>query len=267
MANIYVRLPYYVCAFYRGLDPKHQLDIWEPYEFKDYTHEGMMLQNNPRFIPEQNQSGLCYSERAWQNMLHGKAPEGGKVLIKRDPKQWLEAQEICLLSGRDLTQKQESLDYLCIAMPKEVIFNSEVRRTNQSFALDYQPAYKFTGILRQEFYHVFLDWYEQDLRHCNRNNMHRSSLEVMERFLCQYNIPISVDGKERETLRRMKNRWLEKARKRPNDRLNFGDDAQNYLEHFSEDDIRRKENFDTRQRRINARFSSAKKTKDDANDS
>ena len=241
MANIYLRLPYYVCAFYRGLDSEHPLTEWDPYEFKEYTHEGQVLQRNLRLIDEVNQTALCYSERAWNNMLHGKEPGGGKVILKRDPKEWLSSREICMLNGHDVTQKQESLDYLCIEMPKEVLINGEIRRSNPSYALDYQPAYRFTGMLRQEFYHVFLDWCEQDQRYCNRNNIHRTNIEVMERFLTQYNIPVSVDGKERETLRRMKNRWLANARKRPNDRLNFGEEARGYLEHFSADNLRKRE--------------------------
>ena len=229
MANIYLRLPWYVCAYYRGLDENNQLGPFDPFEFKAYTHESCILQQNLRLIDESNQSALCYSERAWQNMLHGKAPSGGKPLLQRNPADWLDAKEVCFLTGKDMAPRFESFDYLCIAMPKEVVINNKIMKPNGSYALDNYTASDFSAMLRQEFVHVFLEWHEQDRRLCTVNNIRRTNLETVERFLNQFNIPISVDNHERETLRRMKNRWLAAALKRPNDRLQF-QQGKEYLE-------------------------------------
>lgn len=240
MANIFVRLPWYVAAYYRGLEEDNPLSEWDPIEFVDYTHEYVVMQNNLRLIPEKNLSRLCYSQRAWDNILHGRKPEGGKVLINRDPKQWPTTQELCTLTGVQATPRMESADYLCIKMPREAWLNRSTHRTNPSYALSYDVAQMFIRMLSQEFYHVFTDWVDQDERYCIQNNIHRKNIEVMERFLVQYNIPISVDSKDQESLRRMRNRWLENAKKRPNDRVNFN---QIYQDHISEDERKRAAEF------------------------
>lgn len=240
MANIYVKLPWYVAAYYRGMDEDHQLTEWEPLVFCDYTHEYVILQNNLRYIPEQNLSRLCYSQRAWENILHGRTPDGTMLIITRDAKTWPSTQELCTLTGAALSARMQSSDYLAVQMPREVCLNKKVMRTNQCYALSYDCAQHFTQMLCQEFYHVFLDWVEQDERFCNRMGIHRKNLEVMERFLVQYNIPISVDSKEQESLRRMRNRWLENAKKRPNDRVNFN---QVWQDHISDDDLKRAKRY------------------------
>lgn len=235
MANIYVKLPWYVAAYYRGLEEEKPLTEWDPIEFCEYTHEYVILQNNLRYIPEQNLSRLCYSQRAWDNILHGKKPEGGKVLVTRDPKVWPTTHELCTLTGALFSPRMQAADYLAVKMPNEAWINRKSHRTNSCYALSYDTAQHFTLMLCQEFYHVFLDWVEQDERFCNRMGIHRKNIEVMERFLVQYNIPISVDSKEQETLRRMRNRWMANAKKRPNDRVNFN---QVWQDHISEDDIK-----------------------------
>ena len=240
MANIYVRLPWYVAAFYRGLEEDNPLTEWQPYEFKEYTHEYVIMENNLRYIPEQNLSRQCYSQRAWNNILHGKTPDGSVNVLRRDPTVWPDTNELCTLTGTSMMGKMATSDYLAVKMPREVWLNRKVYRTNQGYAFSADNAQHFIKMLSQEFYHVFLDWVEQDERYCNRMGIHRKNLEVMERFLVQYNIPISVDSTEQDTLRRMRNRWMANAKKRPNDRVNFN---QVYLEHISDDDRRRAEKY------------------------
>lgn len=240
MANIYVRLPWYVAAFYRGLEEDNPLTEWQPYEFKEYTHEYVIMENNLRYIPEQNLSRQCYSQRAWNNILRGKTPDGTSTILRRDPTEWPDSSELCALTGTSNTGKMATCDYLAVKMPREVWLNKKVYRTNQGYAFSADNAQHFIKMLSQEFYHVFLDWVEQDERYCNRMGIHRKNLEVMERFLVQYNIPISVDSAEQDTLRRMRNRWIANAKKRPNDRVNFN---QVYLEHISDDDRRRAEKY------------------------
>ena len=58
--------------------------------------------------------------------------------------------------------------------------------------------------------------------------------EMLERFLTQYDIPVSADEREKDSLRRMANRWFEKAMILPNDRLNFNSE---FLHHVSEEEI------------------------------
>lgn len=245
MPNIYIRLPWYVAAFYRGLEEDNPLTVWQPIQFKEYTHEWVVLANNLRYLPEQRLSMICLSQRGWSNILRGKKPDGGAVIIQRDPGEWPTIQEICTLEGSAVSNAQRSLDYLAVEMPRVVIQNGRQVKPNSCYALDYDIAFKFRQILCQEFYHVFLDWVEQDERYCNRMGIHRKNLEVMERFLVQYNIPISIENSEQDSLRRMRNRWLANAKKRPNDRINFGS---LWLEHISDEERRRAEE---RQRHAN----------------
>lgn len=240
MPNIYIRLPWYVASYYRGLEEDNPLSVWQPIQFKDYTHEWTILANNLRYIPEQRLSMVCLSQKGWNNILHGRKPEGGRTIIDRNSNEWPTIQEICALEGKSCSNAQRTLDYLCVEMPRVVIQNGNQVKPNQCYALDYDIAFKFRQILCQEFYHVFLDWVEQDERFCNRMGIHRKNLEVMERFLVQYNIPISVDQRDQDSLRRMRNRWMANAKKRPNDRVNFGSV---WLEHISEDDRKRAEAY------------------------
>ncbi len=240
MANIYIKLPWYVTAYYRGLEEDKPLTEWDPIVFASYTHEYVVMVNNLRYIPEQNLSRLCYSQRAWDNILHGRRPDGGKVVLTRNPKEWPKAQEICTLTGVAFSSRMQAADYLCVKMPNEIWLNNKTYRTNPSYAFSYDIAQHFVRMLSQEFYHVFLDWVEQDERFCNRMGIHRKNIEVMERFLVQYNIPISVDSHDLETLRRMRNNWMKNAKKRPNDRVNFN---QVWKDHISDDELKRAEQY------------------------
>lgn len=238
MANIYIRLPWYIAAYYRGLEEDNPLTEWQPFEFEEYTHEFVVMENNLRYIPEQNLSPQCYSQRAWNNILRGRTPDGTIGVMHRDPNVWPDARELCTLTGTSLSGKMANSDYLTVKMPREIWLNKRVMRTNPGYAFSADNAQHFIKMLSQEFYHVFLDWVEQDERYCNRMGIHRKKLEVMERFLVQYNIPITVGTSEQETLRRMFNRWIANAKKRPNDRVNFN---QIYLEHISDDERKRAE--------------------------
>lgn len=239
MANIYLKLPWYVAAYYRGLDEDHQLTEFEPFVYCEYTHEYVVMANNLRYIPESRLSKLCYSQRAWDNILHGRTPEGDKKIMDRDPKAWPTTQELCAMTGAAATGRMLTADYLAIQMPREVFLNRRVHRTNNSYSFSSDVAQHFQKMLCQEFYHVFLDWTDQNERYAARMGIHRKNTEVMEMFLEQFNIPI-LDKKEQETLRRMRNRWLENARKRPNDRINFNSI---WLDHVSDDERKRAEDY------------------------
>lgn len=240
MANIYLKLPWYIAAFYRGLDEEHQLTEFEPFVYTEYTSEYVLMANNLRYIPEQIQSRLCYSQRAWNNILHGRRPDGGELIINRDHKTWPTTQELCTLTNTPLSNRMKTTDYLAVQMPKEVWRNKKFHRTNDSFALSYDTAQQLCKMLSQEFYHVFLDWFDQNERFCNQVGIRRKNLEIMEQFLEQYNIPIIVDSKEMESLRRMRNRWMANAKKRPNDRVNFN---HIWLRHASDEELRKAEKY------------------------
>ena len=242
MANIYLRVPWYVAAFYRGHDEDHQLTEWDPVEFTDYTYEYMVLENNLRYLPEQVQSHVCYSQTAWNNILHGRRPDGGEVIIKRDPKEWPDIKEICTLIGKANHGRQSSSEYLAIKIPREVYINKHVYRTNHTYCLAYDVAVQLASRLTRQFCYEYLEWTEYRKEYVYRQLGRKPKTnEIVEMFFTQFNFPVAIQPTERESLRRMHTRWLTNAKKRPSYHYNFEDNS--FLEHISEDDRKRAENW------------------------
>lgn len=234
MACIYLKVPWYTAAHFRGRDEDNYLTEWEPIRFTTYTNMGRLLENELRYIPELNQSRLCYSHRAWQNILHGKRPEGGKVIVTRDPKEWPTSQELCTLTGLSSTKAQGSKDYLCIEIPREVYLAGSVHRTNSYYTLSYDTAGLLEKMLTDMFWHEVLDWTRQDWEHCVEYNIHRNQLQRFERYMTQFNFPVIIDHNQRESLRRMYNRHLKDAGLMINRGKNFG---HSFLRHISDDEM------------------------------
>lgn len=239
MANIYLRVPWYVAAWLRGREEDNQLTEWDAVEFADYTHEQMVLENNLRLLPEQVQSHNCYSQRAWQNILHGKHPDGGNVILRRDPTEWPNGKEICTLIGMAYHGKQAGSEYVAIRMPREVYINKHVYRTNAGYCLSYDVGAMLSSMLTRKFCYEYLEWTEFDKEFARRQGVKRKTIDTVERFFVQFNFPVAIQPTERESLRRMHTRWLANARKRPTFHYQFDD--QSFLQHISDDDRRRAE--------------------------
>ena len=222
MANIYLKVPTYVAQFYRGRDADNRLTEFDPVEFSEFEHESVMIGYGLMLIPEPQQTNTaCYSQRAWKNILSGKPPTGGKRLIVRDPEVWPTAQEICTLTGDKKIQRMDGYDYLCIAMPREIYRGKQVRQTNGSYSLPFKEANTIASMLRNNFMHLFLDWFVQERRWCNKNGVWRDIGTVIEHFFDRYQIQIGGDRKERDTMRRLAYRWIDHTKMLPNDRIQF----------------------------------------------
>lgn len=230
MANIYLRVPTYLAQFYRGRDDNHVLAEHEPIKFSAFQHEAVLLSSSLVLIPENNQtSSSCYSQRAWKNMLSGRPPQGGDKLLIRDPKEWITINEICLLIGENNLKRMEGMDYLCIALPNEVLIGNTVRKVNGSYSLPPSDASELLRLLRNEFIHLLLDWIIQERRFCNQNGIKREISTVLEHFFSRYRIQIGADKKERNIMRRMAYRWVEMAQMLPNDRVEFNDEDMTFI--------------------------------------
>lgn len=237
MANIYLRVPWYVAAYYRGREEKNQLTEWDPVEFADYTHEYAVMENNLRYLPEQVQSRNCYSQRAWNNILHGRNPDGSKMILQRNPKEWPSIQEVCTLIGAACHGKQSGSEYLCIRMPREVYYNKHVYRTTAGYCLSYDVGVYLSAMLTRKFCYEYLEWTDYRKEFCRRQGVKAKSIDTVEMFFTQFNFPTAILPTERESLRRYHSRWLSNAKKRPAYHYNFEDKG--FLEHISEDDRRR----------------------------
>ena len=235
MANIYLRVPWYVAAFYRGHEEDRQLGEFDPVEFADYSHEYMILENNLRYLPEQVQSHVCFSQTAWNNILHGRRPDGGEVIIKRNPKEWPDTKDICTLIGKANYGRQSSSEYLAIKMPREVYFAKHVHRTNHTYCLSYDVAVQLASQLTRQFCYEYLEWTEYRKEFVYRQLGRRPKTnEIVEMFFTQFNFPVAIQPTERESLRRMHTRWLTAAKKRPSYHYTFEDST--FLEHISDED-------------------------------
>lgn len=246
MPKIYVRVPGLVAGFFRGKSRDKQLDNFDAYEFADHDDLLFFLEKQLRFIPEQNQSVFCLSERAWGHILHGKHPAGGQQIINRNPNVWPDMNEICALTGKFVTDKNESADYLCIAIPKEILDNGEFRRTNGSYCLSKKMADKFISYLRRRFKRELEAFISKDIENCERCGIRRSDVERMERFMANYNMPISIDEKERESLRKVVYRLRKEKEAMPY----LEEELDNFVYHVSDEDIKKTERWKKKQERL-----------------
>lgn len=224
MNTMYLRMPKYVADFHRARDESHALLHAEPVVFCEFSRQYVILSTCLRILSPQMQTQChCYSQRAWRNICNGRPPRGGFQIFRRDPKEWPSQQEVCTLEGTRQMVYPESVDYICIGLPREVLVGQTVHRVNASYSLDATSASQLCTLLRNEFYMTLLDWLIQDRRYCNQQGIHRTRIESFERFLARYNISVSSNNRERNSLRRMANRWLRAAYALTNDRVDFGE--------------------------------------------
>lgn len=212
MANIYLRVPEYVAAFYRNRDEKHPLERMQPVVFNCYTFEYRLLQIGS--IPDKPtgpRTVMCLSQQSWSNILRGKLPYGGKVIIRRQPDDWPTPTEIATLEGRSLKRNEEKFDYICIQLPLEVMIGGVVFRTDKTFALTSKVAQQLSNVMRDEFYHYFSEWMIQEYRLFKSRGVTISKSEMMERFFAQYDIPMRNDFNSGNTMRMMMKRLSWKA--------------------------------------------------------
>lgn len=245
MPNIYLRLPQYVCDYYRGRD-EIPLEHHEPVKFMDFTMEAHVLREGANInvsISEQHDSH-CYSQQSWHNICDGYKADRKMRVINRDRNVWPSMQELCTIEGEYISKRTASFDYLCIALPSSVLMRNRMVRTNAGWTLDKHSAAWMIRLLRDEFCFTILDWLVQDRRYCNCNPngvvIRRSRMASLERFCVEYNIDTTMQ--DMDSLRRMVNRWLHKAHFLRNDRINFDAIYKNFFKHLSDDELERKEN-------------------------
>ena len=246
MANIYVRMPWYVAAFMRGRDEENQLTEWQPMKFGEYTEAYDIMARDLRYMDEARLSELCYSQKGWQNIVKGKTAGGGKIIINRDAQQWPTAREICLLCCKEPTGRQLSNDYLCIEIPKEVYYNRSVHRTNSCYALSYDGAKKLADLMYGEYCRYFTKWMAHEEQFCQARHIPRKRNVMVERFLVQFNIFVH-DAAQMETLRRMSYKWESYANTKLTGRNEF---AGGYANHVSEEEMAKAEDRKRKKRRL-----------------
>lgn len=238
MANIYLRVPQYVAAFYRHRDEDHPLDEWTPIVFGDYTYEnrlirqGICLDSSQKYL-----STTCYSAASWKNICKGKLPRGGKLIFIRDEKQWPNSKEIVTLEGRALKLNEGKFDYLCIALPREAIVGGMVIRTNANCTLSSKKAVELCKVLRDEFYHHFYEWCLNEERMFRQKGIAIHKTEMMERFYARYDIPMNWGNSTENTMRQMAKRLFWRGK---NATVRRNEQQGDYFDYVS-DEMRKKQ--------------------------
>jgi hypothetical protein len=225
VANIYLRVPTYVAQWYRGrVAPEPPLTEFQAVEFSRFQEEYAMMESWLAFVTEQDMCHTaCFSERMWKNMLQGKKPQGGKVLLKRDPKTWLTMDEINFLTGTKRNRKTDGFDYLCIAAPRVMVIGGCYKQVTGSFTLLFEQANALTRQLRREFLRFFLHWICEELFVCDRRGIRfdsksgRDVVMCIEHFFYHYNMCLGTNATDRDSMRRMAKRWLWDAKMLPSD--------------------------------------------------
>lgn len=215
MANIYLRLPGWIAAYHRNYDPDHKLSPFEPVKFSAYTDHAVVMRSG-LYLPTHSTKKIisCYTHHQWRNMLNGRNAEGGKQVLKRDANEWLTYEEVCLLSGLQVSRRSDSYDFLCIQMPLTILVGDREVRTNPSFCLTREATNTLQELLACDFKRAFVDWELKTQAHCIQSDriIQRGQMHTIERFLMHYDIPVPRDGSVKDTMRRQLLRWLAKAR-------------------------------------------------------
>ena len=214
MPNIYLRLPTSVCYYHRNYAPNHKLSPFDPMKFSPNTEHDAKLRGGLAIFTNCGKDEICYSQQQWKNLLLGKTPDGSKQVLKRDPSVWITYEEICTIVGLKMGKRSLNYDYLCIAMPYTILINDREVRTNPAFSLSRECATGLQILLMRDFKRALIDWEISTQDFCIQPDriVRRGHMNTIERFLMRYDIPVSKDGTEKESLRRQLDRWLNDAR-------------------------------------------------------
>lgn len=211
MPNIYLRLPKSRCQFFRHRDPKHTLAYDEPLVFNPYMQGHFIMRNSLTNAPSLQQSINihCFSHQQWGNMMKGLPPNGGKIVIKRNTREYLTCDEIQQLCGKCEYTKSMNDDYLCIKLPREVEVADMVRIVTPSWTLDKHGIYCLSELLKNEFKRSIIEWALATFDFCTSNGriICRSQAAMLERYMMRYGIEPTVE--EKDNLRRVIERWFQ----------------------------------------------------------
>lgn len=210
MPNIYLRLPTSRCQFFRNRDPKHTLAKDEPLVFSPYMPHHFVLRKHITNIPAVTQkvNSQCFSHQQWRNMMQGKHPNGGEVVTKRDPHEYLSFGEVQRFSGRQDDAKSDNEDYLCIKLPSEVEVIDVVRPVTPVWNLSTRGIRQLLIMLNDDFKRSVVEWALATFDYCTSDKriIFRRQTAMLERFLMRYGI--DQNESEKDALRRIISRWL-----------------------------------------------------------
>ena len=227
MPHIILRLPYYVACFMRNPSPDISLKATEAYKFSQYSDEyclmahALVMQNCAEHI-----SSPCFSEQAWQRMRNGygigrnfSSSPLSEPVADSDT---LSDSDVMALAGVSFGCREGFGDYLRIAIPKEIVADGRIVRTNKTFFLPRSAASQMSSMLKRRFRRGMMEYMRGDGRYCELHRVRRSVMERLSRFMTKYDIPYSPDRNEVVLLKRLYYRWREREDFTAEEEMEFG---------------------------------------------
>lgn len=218
MSNIYLRLPSYLANFTRNsmMDAQGKqifLPPEEPLVFSEFDAQYRCISQNLSPMVSAHSDGRippCFSQQEWKQLMRGYSPVTQKIMLKRDPKQYLTYEEIAQLYCRQLRHgNTEDYDYLCIQLPQRVFLDGEYRYVNAGWNISSLEVPSLVNCFVEDFLIALGEWNRKTKIHClyphgsinDDRQIERKRNSMLERFLLHYDISVSKDLHEFNALR------------------------------------------------------------------
>lgn len=206
MPNCYLWLPHYVAAYHRYTDESYQLSPSEPLRIDTASRHWSLLYIGLTANPKGRISKAgCFSESQWQRMSAGQyiAPNPRRLPpIDMSDVPYPTEEEVSQLAGFKAPRGDNTGDYLCIRLPREAPFRGMVVRTTPQWMLSEAGARRLSKSLTDEFWMMLKEWINRYVIFRIRNDMDRSFMDALERFMLRYDINNSLDGHEKKNIKR-----------------------------------------------------------------
>lgn len=222
MANFYIRVPFYVASYYRNKDKTSPIPVGGIVYIESddplwYTISENLVCNSGNIVHK----NYCFSSKQWQKMMKGSTLSDKKTDITRMDELTISDDEIKVLAGLPVPRNDNSGEYLCVAMPREVYHSGRIMATNTLWFLSPRGAGKVRKAMVDEFWRALFTYTDTRRDVCANKRHKYVVIEGLESFMERYDIPNPPDNSTREMLKRNMNRK----------RMSFKFSAEDYIEH------------------------------------
>lgn len=201
MANIYVRLPYYIASYLRNIDPAHPVPQGKPYVIEQSDELYMYLCEHivPNTAHSVNKD--CFTEKQWEAMRKGKYlifREGVFMDLPRRYTDPLMVSEVYLLSGNEDKVKRDMQtmelqpdveyndEYMPFLLPRSIIRDGREQKVYSDWFLP--TISHLRSVLCDRFERSLINYIADFMANNNSSNIRCTKQEAMDRFMLKYDI-------------------------------------------------------------------------------
>lgn len=223
MANLYIRVPFYVASYFRTKSDREKLAPNEPLVVDETNPIWPIfigsLHRKCNMIPS---NYFCFSQKEWRTMMNGKPLAGGAKLMSQEDELTLSDVEVSILTGLR-TPKNDGLgEYLCFALPKEIFRNGKYVKTDAWWCLTKSGTYDFRKYLVNEFWRALFTYMDRRRDAFAFEKRTFIVIDCLDSFMERHDIHCSLDYHERETLKRGMNRKRKEFKYMKDDYIEHG---------------------------------------------